>query len=127
MTCPLFLDLNSATTGKRRVGNRKYAGLTLDKELGEVNEAENVGFEHGFNVILSNVTDMLNTEDETSIVDYHLHVSSRSGQSYSTGSPRMSTSRRSEGTLSKRLSTCLRSDTSNGMEINLPPSFNPDA
>lgn len=39
-----------------------------------MNEAENVSFEHGFNVILSNVADVLNTKDEARVVDYRLHV-----------------------------------------------------
>ena len=63
------------------MGNSETVRLTLDKELGEVNETEYVGLEHGFNVILSNVTNVFDAKDEACVVDYHLDVSSHSGES----------------------------------------------
>lgn len=51
----------------------------LDEQLGQMNQTKYVGFEHALNIVGCDVSDVLDTEDESSVVNQNVDVSELGG------------------------------------------------
>jgi len=73
ITWPAFFFLNSGKEGAPEQATNAAmftGGLTLYEKLGKRNQTKHVGLEHAFHIVGVDVANMLNAEDEASVIHW---------------------------------------------------------